>query len=814
MAEKSVQQNTTPAAQAHVPSVTITQNQTTVPFDLRSSVSIPQNNKLTLEILKKLPKAELHCHLDGSARISSIIELAKEQGVELPTFDEEELRKIVCVDHTCQSLEQYLRGFEITLRVLQKPYALTRVMYEVCEDAHKDGVRYLEVRFSPILHTKEGLSLSTIMEAVIQGQHMAEYNLNIIVRVIVCGMRQLPPEVTKDLAEIAWRYRHKGVAGFDLAGPEEGFSSKIHEGAFDIVRRKLVNCTLHSGEASGPESIQDSIRYCGAHRIGHGTSLIKSPTLMNFVRDRRIALECCVTSNLHTKSVPSIEAHPIRKFFNAGVIVVPCCDNTTVSSVTLSGEYFLIQNTFDFGLEEMLRMIDYGFSAAFVSVSTKQRLRIEALKKALEVLEAHDYDTTGLLTVRQFDDIGMDLTQLAMHSGLTPKVKRVNNSPGATSLFHTVMEPPITIDVIKALPKTDLHCRFDGSVSLATVWKEIKQSKVDLQKHFGLKEPVTTFQEFQKLIQPGHHSDHSRRLAKSILKYFLQTEEQLVHALQDIMQNAAAENVRYMEIVIRPKTHTKKGLTTQKVLDIIINTKIQMEEQFKRTNTPIKAGIIVYVSTNVDDPIEFRKAAELVVEYQGKGVFGFGVFGEEDVSADAMKYFKSTFDYLKSYNINVVMFSGKHNEASIAAALHEGGACRISGAFSIHKYPRVMAYLALHKIPIELNLTEKLIKLTEEIQTFADPIRLLLDNSLPVTICSFRSSLERTSRSEYFFNVVETAKLSLSETLNLLGNGFLHNFQPYSERADDFARFRKFSTHYLKDLGFKNFYGKHYFKWE
>ena len=123
-----------------------------------------------------------------------------------------------------------------------------------------------------------------------------------------------------------------------------------------------------------------------------------------------------------------------------------------------------------------------------------------------------------------------------------------------------------------------------------------------------------------------------------------------------------------------------------------------------------------------------------------------------------MKYFKSTFDYLKSHNINVVMFSGKHNEASIASALHDGGASRISGAFSIHKYPRVMAYLALHKIPIELNLTEKLIKLTEEIKTFADPIRLLLDNSLLVTICSFRSSLERTSRSEFYFNVVETVR--------------------------------------------------------
>lgn len=173
--------------------------------------------------------------------------------------------------------------------------------------------------------------------------------------------RQLSPKETKNLAEIAWRYRHRGVVGFDLAGPEDGFSSKQHQEAFAIVRRQCVNVTLHSGEAAGWESILDSIRYCGAQRLGHGVRLTESDDLLRYVVDQRIAVEACVTrffaalcrslsplvdltfscsvfcSNLQTKAVKSLEEHPIRRFFDEGVLIVPCTDNPTVSGVTLSG---------------------------------------------------------------------------------------------------------------------------------------------------------------------------------------------------------------------------------------------------------------------------------------------------------------------------------------------------------------------------------------------------------------------------------------------------------------------------------------------
>jgi adenosine deaminase len=201
---------------------------------------------IPLDVLRKLPKAELHCHLDGSVRPQTIIDLAKEQGVALPTFDVNELRKLICVPLDCPSLEEYLRGFDITLLVLQKQYAIVRVFYEMCEDAVRDGVTYLEVRFSPILHTRHGMALSTVMEAVIEAQAAAELRLPIVVRIIVCGMRQMPSQVSLQLAQIAWRFK-PGVVGFDLAGPELGFSSKQHREAYELIRSKNLNCTLHAG---------------------------------------------------------------------------------------------------------------------------------------------------------------------------------------------------------------------------------------------------------------------------------------------------------------------------------------------------------------------------------------------------------------------------------------------------------------------------------------------------------------------------------------------------------------------------------------
>jgi len=814
-------------------------------------------NWIPIEALRRMPKAELHRHLDGSVRVSTIIELAKEQGVMLPSFEEAELRKLISVDLHCKSLEDYLRGFEITLKVLQKPYALTRVMYEVCKDAVDDGVRYLEVRFSPILHVRQGMSLSSVMEAVVHGQTMAEYTLNIVVRVIVCGMRQLSANVTKDLAEIAWRYRYKGVAGFDLAGPEDGFSSKHHREAFKLVQSKCLNCTLHSGEAAGPESIRDAILYCGAHRIGHGTRLAQDPSLEQYVIDRRIALECCVTSNVQTKAVSELGLHPIRRFFDKGVIVVPCCDNTTVSSVTLSGEYELIQKTFLFTPEELLRLVDNGFSSAFITVIERQCFRAKSLVACVQILKEEGFDLRAIPKITQFEDIGIDLEEIvtkpivelfAYHTSptfsntLAPSIpshppNTIGSELPSAPETNALRSEELPLDLLRLLPKADLHCRFDGSVSVRTVWHEVQLARVDLRQFFSEQGICKAQEEASALTRQltqvpdgstersdidwsesihslsssntGTDSNHPiplvyeglslagfaclvkhmeyRIAAKRLLKSLLQTPAQLQRAVSDVLAQAVSDGVRYLELVVRPKTHTKAGILPLEVLSILSEA-ICKDMAFH--NGLIRVALVIYASTNADDPIAFRETAELAVctaaRYRQRNslqsseppqqqeqqqqqepedeesfcapVVAFGVFGDKEISSTDFHYYHSTFDYLKRHSMHVVMLAGTTDARTITTALHEGGASRISGAFAVHTFPRLMNHLAMQKIPIELNLTEKLLKYTEEIQTFADPIRLFIDSGIVVTLCSFRGTLSNRSRCQDILHIVSKVK--------------------------------------------------------
>jgi adenosine deaminase len=229
------------------------------------------------------------------------------------------------------------------------------------------------------------------MEAVVEGKHLAESRMSITVNIIVCGLRHLPSSTSESLAEIAWRFRDRGVCAFDLAGPESGFSSKEHKEAFAIARKKGINCTLHSGEekAAGWESIWDSIRHCGAQRIGHGVALATNPQLMQFVADQAISLEVCITSNLQTKAIDAITAHPLRTFYDAGVRTVPCTDNRTVSGVTLTGEYMVIQDQLGFKPWEILKLMDNGFSSAFHEHGERSRIRADAFHSALRILHTH-----------------------------------------------------------------------------------------------------------------------------------------------------------------------------------------------------------------------------------------------------------------------------------------------------------------------------------------------------------------------------------------------------------------------------------------
>ncbi|MCF7804908.1 MAG: adenosine deaminase [Candidatus Marinimicrobia bacterium] len=340
--------------------------------------------KLSTEIFRRLPKADLHCHLDGSLRIETILDLAEKSGVELPSSDPDILRKAVSVSDENESLEQYIEKFDITLSVLQTPEALERAAFELAMDAAEENTRYLEVRYSPVLHTDRGMRETETIDAVLRGLRRAESEFDIRTGVIVCGIRSISPDVSLRLAELAVAYKGKGVLGFDLAGAEENYPAKHHREAFYLTLNNNINTTLHAGEAFGPESIHQALHYCNAHRIGHGTRLKEDGDLLNYVTDHRIPLEICLTSNVQTKSVPSFERHPIRLYYDYDVRVTINTDNRLISNTTLSREYELAHEYYGFTIEDFKEIIINGFKSAFLPYRERKNMIQEVLDELEE----------------------------------------------------------------------------------------------------------------------------------------------------------------------------------------------------------------------------------------------------------------------------------------------------------------------------------------------------------------------------------------------------------------------------------------------
>ena len=326
------------------------------------------------EYIRKLPKTDLHCHLDGSLRVDTVIDLAKQQDVKLPSEDPEILNSYLHCEKTCGSLEEYLKRFDLTLSVLQTPEALERAAYELAEDSAKENVKWLEVRYSPILHIEQGMKTMDNLEAVIRGMHKAEKDFGIQGGVIVCGMRQVKPEVSVQLAELSVAYKNRGVIGFDLAGPEENYPAKDHQEAFNLVLKNNINVTIHAGEAYGSESIHQAVHYCGAHRIGHGTHLSEDGDLMNYVNDHRICLEVCLTSNYQTKSVKKLENHPFKFYRDYGLRLSINTDNRLISNTTVTDELFLAAKLYQLSKEDIHDIIIDGFKSMFMHHRDRKRL--------------------------------------------------------------------------------------------------------------------------------------------------------------------------------------------------------------------------------------------------------------------------------------------------------------------------------------------------------------------------------------------------------------------------------------------------------
>ena len=350
---------------------------------------------LPSEVIRQAPKVLLHDHMDGGLRPGTVIELARQTGYEgLPTSDEAELAGWFTQGAERKSLELYLDRFRHTVGVMQTPEAITRVAAECAEDLAADGVVYAEVRYAPELSTQRGLSLDAVMVAWLEGFRLgmasaAAAGRPIVMRAIVTAMRQLARSA--EIAELAIRYREAGAVGFDIAGPEAGFPPSRHLDAFQLIHRANFHVTIHAGEAFGLPSIWEALQWCGAERLGHGVRIVDDITvdadghyvlgpLAAYVRDRRVPLEMCPTSNVHTGAVASIEAHPVDLLRRLRFRVTVNTDNRLMSGVTMSSEMATLSHAFGFGLGEMEWLTLNAIKSSFAPFDQRLRLINEVIK--------------------------------------------------------------------------------------------------------------------------------------------------------------------------------------------------------------------------------------------------------------------------------------------------------------------------------------------------------------------------------------------------------------------------------------------------
>lgn len=340
--------------------------------------------------LAKLPKVLLHEHLDGGLRPKTVIDLALDCGYSaLPTHDPGELGEWFHRGANRGSLPLYLEGFAHTCGVMQTRQALERVAFEFIEDMYHDGVVYAEVRFAPCFHRGKGLTDDAIVGAVLDGLRRGEEKYGVKWGLIICAMRHRTDSL--EAAELAINFRHHGVVGFDLAGEEAGYPPKKHAEAFAAIQQANFNSTLHAGEAFGVASIWQALQLCGAHRLGHATRLtddmtivdgkvVKLGTLAQYVLDRRIPLEMCLSSNVHTGSVKTIEEHPFRMYFDRGFRVTLNTDDRLMSNTTMTKEFQVAIDVFGLQLGDLERITINSIKSAFIHFDERLKLIYDVIK--------------------------------------------------------------------------------------------------------------------------------------------------------------------------------------------------------------------------------------------------------------------------------------------------------------------------------------------------------------------------------------------------------------------------------------------------
>jgi len=339
--------------------------------------------RLTKDALRRWPKAELHVHLDGALRPATMLELAREQHIQLPADTPDALAKAMLV-RDARNLEEYLQKYDVTLSVLQTRAALERVAYEFVVDVAAENVRYVEVRYSPLLH-RPALTLAEAIEAPLAGIRRAEAETGTKVGLIVCGIRTRPAAESLELARAAADYRSSGVVAFDLAGAERGHPAREHRAAFEYAAAHGMACTCHAGEGDGPDSIHQALHECGAARIGHGTRLGEDTVLLDEVIQRRIPLEMCLSSNVHTHTVTQVAEHPFKRYLQKGVVVTLNTDGRLTDGVTLTDEYYLAHAALGLSPDDLSRVVLNACESAFLPDFEKVAL-VSRVQSELEAL--------------------------------------------------------------------------------------------------------------------------------------------------------------------------------------------------------------------------------------------------------------------------------------------------------------------------------------------------------------------------------------------------------------------------------------------
>jgi adenosine deaminase len=345
---------------------------------------------LTLDKIRQAPKALLHDHLDGGLRPATVLDLAGQTGYdELPVTDVDGLATFFRTAAHSGSLERYLEPFAHTVGVMQTPEALVRVARECAEDLADDGIVYAEVRFAPELHLERDMALDDVVEAVQEGFRVGSEGRPIEVRTLLTAMRTAARSL--EIADLAVRWRDRGVCGFDIAGAEAGFPPTRHLDAFEHIRGENFHLTIHAGEAFGLPSIWEALQLCGAERLGHGVRIVDDIAitpdgsahlgrLAAMVRDRRVPLELCPTSNVHSGAAPSIAEHPIGLLADLRFRVTVNTDNRLMSAITLSREMANVAEAFGWGWDRLEWLTINAMKSAFLPFDERLAMLTDVIK--------------------------------------------------------------------------------------------------------------------------------------------------------------------------------------------------------------------------------------------------------------------------------------------------------------------------------------------------------------------------------------------------------------------------------------------------